>query len=143
MMIGEGEGGEDERNNGRCQIPAPSNLLATATAADPWVLGSTFVIRRQDHFLRAKKWSPGGSVRRARVAWGVSPGGSGHQNGRFVEAKRTFFFIKKTTTVLSTDRLVALPGRSNFTPRLRGQVNLRGAGGGSKSATVPYGIVVF
>ena len=46
-------------------------------------------------------------------------------------------------TVLSTDRLVALPGRSNFTPRLRGQVNLRGAGGGSKSATVPYGIVVF
>ena len=100
-----------------------------------WLPGAYFL----PHFWRAKKWSPGGSVRLARVTWGVSPGGSGHQNGRFVEAKRTFF--KKAA--LATDRLVALPGRSNLTPRLRGQVNLRGAGGGSKSVTVPYGIVAF
>ena len=43
------------------------------------------------HFLRAEKRSPGGSVRLARVTWGVRPGSSGHQDGRFVEAKRTFF----------------------------------------------------
>ena len=54
----------------------------------------------------------------------VRPGGSGHQNGRFVEAKRIFH-----KTARSTDRLVALPGRLNLTPRLRGEVDLRGGRG--------------
>ena len=83
------------------------------------------------------------------VPRGVGPpcsGRLGSQPRRFGSPKRSSrrgetYILQKT--VLSTDRLVALPGRSNFTPRLRGQVNLRGAGGGSKSATVPYGIVVF
>ena len=41
------------------------------------------------------------------------------------------------------DRLVALPGRLNLTPRLRGEVDLQGAGGGSENATVPCGIAGF
>ena len=70
---------------------------------------------------------------------GVGPGGSGHKK-TVVSSRRNAIFHK---TVRSTDRVVALSGRSNLTPRLRGEVDLRGAGGGSKSATVPYGIAVF
>ena len=80
---------------------------------------------------------------RKTVAWGVGPPCSGHLRGqtrRFGSQKRSFRRKKTlicTKTVSSTDRLVALPGRSNLTPRLRSQVDLRGAGGGSKNVTVP------
>ena len=51
--------------------------------------------------------------------------------------------LSRVSTLRQVDRLVALPGRLNLTPRLRGEVDLQGAGGGSESATVPYGIAVF
>ena len=44
-----------------------------------------------------------------------------------------------TKTVCSTDRPVALPGRLNLTPRLRGEVDLRGA---AEIAPLPYGIAI-
>ena len=72
--------------------------------------------------------SPGGSAPAVRVTKTV------------VSSRRHAHFHK---TVRSIDRMVALPGRSNLTPRLRGEVDLRGAGGGGTSATVPYGIAVF
>ena len=100
-----------------------------------WLRGPYFL----QHFLRAEKWSPGGSVRLARATWGGQTRRLGSQKRSFRRGETHIF----QTTVLSTDRLIALPGKSNLTPRLRGQVNLRGAGGGSKSATVPYGIAVF
>ena len=72
-----------------------------------------------------------------------SPAGSGPA----VRATKTVVSSRRNTnfhkTVRSTDRVVALSGRSNLTPRLRGKVDLREAGGGSKSATVPYGIAAF
>ena len=51
--------------------------------------------------------------------------------------------LSRVSTLRQVDRLVALPGRLNLTPRLRGEVDLQGAGGGSESATAPYGIAVF
>ena len=63
---------------------------------------------------------------------GVGPGGSSHKNGRFVKAKRIFH-----KTARSTDRLVALPGRLNLTPRLRGVVDPRGGRGRVKKCDSP------
>ena len=75
------------------------------------------------------------------VPRGVGPPCSGDLGGqprRFGSPKRSFrrgetYIFHKTGR--STDRVVVLPGRSNLTLRLRGQVDLRGAGGGSKSGT--------
>ena len=83
------------------------------------------------------------------VPRGVGPPCSGHLGGQtrqFGSPKRSFrrgetYIFHKTGR--STDRVVVLPGRSNLTLRLRGQVDLRGAGGGSTSMTVPYGFIVF
>ena len=69
-----------------------------------------------------------------------SPGGSGpavRVTKTVVSSRRNVYFHK---TVCSTDRLVALPGRLNLTPRLRGEVDLRGA---AEIAPLPYGIAVF
>ena len=71
--------------------------------------------------------APGGSGPAARVATTV------------VSSRRNVHFHK---TVRSADRLVALSGRSNLIPRLRGEVDLRGQGGGAEIATLPYGIAV-
>ena len=92
------------------------------------------------HFLRAGKNGP----QEGRSALFGSPAGSGPA----VRATKTVVSSRRNAnfhnTVRSTDRVVALSGRSNLTPRLRGKVDLREAGGGgSKSATVPHGIVVF
>ena len=73
---------------------------------------------------------PKNGPQEGRAALLGSPGGSGpaaRATKTVVSLKRNAHFHK---TARSTDRLVALPGRLNLTPRLRGQVDLRGAGGG-------------
>ena len=113
--------------------PGPPVSARTAILRFPrkirWkvTLGSPDLMFLRHFFFAGRKNAPPpwGSVRLARVTCGVRPGGSGHQNGRFVETKR--IYVDKT--VRSTDRRVALPGESNLTPRLRGEVDLRGARG--------------
>ena len=74
---------------------------------------------------------------------GVGPHWSGHLgwSGPAARATQTVvsfwrnaFFHK---TARSTDRLVALPGRLNLTPRLRGEVVLRGGRGRVKKCGSP------
>ena len=69
---------------------------------------------------------PKNSPQEGRAALLGSPGGSGpaaRATKTVVSLMRNAIFHK---TARSTDRLVALPGRLNLTPRLRGEVDLRG-----------------
>ena len=74
--------------------PDPPVSASTATLRFPCNLRWEVALGSPDPVfygtLGGPKNGPQGSIRLARVTWGVRPGGSGHQNGRFVEAKRTF-----------------------------------------------------
>ena len=75
---------------------------------------------------------PKNGPQEGRAALLGSPGGSGpaaRATETVVSLKRNAIFHK---TARSTDRLVALPGRLNLTPRLRGEVDLRGGRGGGQ-----------
>ena len=80
---------------------------------------------------------PKNGPQEGRAALLGSPGGSGpaaRATKTVVSLKRNATFHK---TARSTDRLVALPGRLNLTPRLRGEVDLRGGRGRVKKCDSP------